>query len=278
MNYIQREKAGALICRIISGVFDHFDVDSLLIICRNHDSKEILFFNEVCDFIAHSERKKGVIKNYMDRMYFGVKIEMKEEELFIDEMPKWVVNFMQLQLEIIGDERLPFSRSKAKQVIDKALKIHGAFRDLSKINDFQPLFNALCFVRIVKPLMDQRSFISDFILSLKNEGLYFDEAGFEKQSNKITSCVLYLLHNRDIIFSDKIKGKLYIAEISGKLQISASIPTSKPYVYLHFSVFETCLLVDEWTKNLDSTIQFMQNRITLEQGSNKIVIHETIAP
>ncbi|MFW0718083.1 hypothetical protein [Pedobacter sp. N23S346] len=242
MDKTQFNKTQRLVNRIQTGNFDDLDVDNLLIAIRE-SAIEPQFdkLKEICNFIAHPNRDKGLIKDGITRsfyfMLFFEKYITQKEIIDFEQFPIWLKYLLELQLSLYEDKNLPISRERCKQVINSIPKVpknlshYSAVKITKNITDLDKILRTLTNSLFAQPVIIQKSFIDDLINLFNNIKIKFNESIIKQQSDNIMNCIAYMLHGKTIIIStdsarlvlfkeeDQIK-KMELVSIYGQVEVS----------------------------------------------------------
>lgn len=206
------------ICEIEKGLFDEDDIKLLLIEIREK-LKDETFLKEICHFIAHSDRDKGICHKKVDVRYAKLKFvdentrkiltpdfieknRNKPERFFTDAMLNYIdsdkiekTQFELLILSGIDDlENAHFlkyyklNKKQIKRIISNAYRLIDGYyviKDTLKQAEYLFIDDILKFIRGTvsgKPAFTENEIINDFIHGLKR---LCSEIKYEADFNKI---------------------------------------------------------------------------------------------
>lgn len=209
MKNLERIKAEKIIDRIQTGNFDENDVDNLFMRFRA-SSNENIIFREIADFVAHNDtRDRGLTNQSLEAMYYSMKyfLEYTSPKISLDiskPFPTWIKILIKYQIDKIDEEKLreKFSvgKGRLKTRIDKGFKDDKKTKKtlLKKDKLSTETLHAIQYVMsfiISKEAFSQMDLINQIINVLNQNNISFDKDKILAQADKITLCVLLLLHN-----------------------------------------------------------------------------------
>ncbi|MBJ2206697.1 hypothetical protein JFT33_08890 [Pseudomonas carnis] len=205
----EKRKLEKTINDIASGNFDERDVDQLFMGLRAH-SEGYFAFREIADFVAHNDlRNKGFINNSLEAMYLSMKylIDFTLKNIPLDltkPFPAYIKKHFKYQINKIEEETLRkdlnLTQSRASSRIDNLFtenqktKTAELKRDHIKDND-KKLIEYLIGRVIARPTYTAEELISELLAVLKLNNLEVDTQRLKSQTDKITLCILVLIHN-----------------------------------------------------------------------------------
>jgi len=278
-------KTQKIIARIESGMFDEIDVDSLVMLLRAFSNNHTVF-REISDFVAHNdERKKGITTNSLEAFYLNLKyfIEYISEKKQLDisnPFPLYIKKLMEFQIDKCKniDLKSKFDTNKLKLksninalFIENKKNSTAVLRNtkISKKN-FKSIEFLLSFISSI-PAFTQKDLLNEIVQVIKDNDLIFDERKFLLQGERLTLCILMLLHDSKFDFKGHKLGSCKIScentyiphnmqlsnpdgSISqhigtfGNLQITGSIILDKKGkdLTVSYPLITTNLKVEEW--------------------------------
>lgn len=225
MKPIKKNQVQKNIEKIQNGVFDESNVENLFISLRPY-CKGYKQFKEIADFVAHSDvRDRGIVNRaLLDRCLrltalFHYSPPNKPLELFND-LPSWIIRLIKNQASLIKNkvflQEFQFSREDFLEMLDTAYVIDDQ-KKIAKYTEceFPQLFwDAVkkCFVgiSIIAPLT-QTDVIKEIIGVLKTNKININETLIRKNADKITMCILLLLHKTEYKFEDLNNAETFIS-------------------------------------------------------------------
>ena len=208
----ERQKAQKIINRIERGDFDANDVDNLFMRMRAHcHGKKV--FREIADFVAHNDRRtRGVTADSLEAFYltfrFFVEYIAPKNPLDVwSPFPLYVKKLMKYQVLKCKEEdlraRFGASRKHLSSMIDSAftedknngtalLKKSGKASDsITRMAHF-----LLSFIGSY-PAYSQDAVVSEVLDVINRNHFVVDRHKFLSQSDRLTVCVLFLLHETE---------------------------------------------------------------------------------
>lgn len=285
----EKSKAQRIIEKIESGNFDDNDVDNLFMRLRAHCADNE-YFREIADFVAHNdERSKGVAVKSLEALYLSFKyfteyISTKKTLDISQPFPLYVKKLMKYQVEKCNENDLrakfKVTRQRLCSRIDNLFKEDKATKTVSLNSKIgSETLAALQYITGfigVQSAFTQDDLLMQTLLVLSQNGLTFDEKNIVDNFDKITLCILVLLHNtafninshrpaRCEVSCDKVavirnmnavneSGEVVVInEEFGCLNINGLIPilNNGNEINICYSLFSTNLRVDYWC---DSTL------------------------
>ncbi|MGB9040770.1 MAG: hypothetical protein WCC23_20000, partial [Acinetobacter calcoaceticus] len=285
LKSVEKNKLIKILGKIQSGKFDENDIDNLFMKLRPYSSG-FKKFKEISDFVAHNdERDRGIINRTIENRYLMFKYirSYNQEKGYLkinDSFPSWVIKLITYEAEKIDDSyfllNFNFSRkSFLKEVkdsftIDKNAETATYNKDSISYEFIQAFSKCLSTLKL-KSVLTQDAIIEETIGVLKKNNVKFDETEIRNQSNKITVCLILLLHNATYTAESKYLGKTLITynarfnnkfpfmdekilkdlidlESYGKLCIEGifDIDDTENTVHISTQIMETNLIVEEW--------------------------------
>ncbi|HEO1844806.1 hypothetical protein PGK01_11010 [Acinetobacter baumannii] len=303
MKLVEKNKLIKILEKIQSGHFDENDIDNLFMKLRPYSSG-FEKFREISDFVAHNdERDRGIINRAIENRYLMFKYirsynPEKGNLIINNSIPLWVIKLITYEAEKIEDSyfllNFNFSRKsflkevKDSYTIDKKAGTATYNKDSISIEFIQAFSKCLSTLKL-NSVLTQDAIIEETIGVLKKNNVKFDEAKIRNQSNKITVCLILLLHNATYTADSKYLGKTILTydlkfnekftfmggkiikelidiESYGKLCIEGifKIEDTENPVYISSKIMETNLIVEEWCDESIFTI------IETTKGTSKI--------
>lgn len=254
MDEIQRYKAQRIIQRIESGKFSDLDLDSLLIYVRDHISgNDLWVFKDICNFIAHPQRDRGIIKDRLDKTYYWILYLNTYNDLnLIDALrfPVWLRKFLLLQLEDFREESLPYSKKRARQILNiPKPQPETDTLDISANMPFVQLAKILIETFTVESIFSQKDFIKGLIAAMQHCGLLFNEDNFYLNGDKITVCLIYILYGKviNVVESESTKISLSL-DNDGKILLMGSVKIFTNTI--SFCIVDTELIYSKWSNEI----------------------------
>lgn len=209
MKSLEKTKAQKIINRIQTGIFDENDVDNLFMRLRASSYKNIIF-REIADFVAHNDKRdRGLTNQSLEAMYYSIKyfLEYTSPNISLDiakPFPIWIKKLIKYQVDKIDEEKLreKFSvgKGRLKIRIDKGFKDNKQTnktllkKDKLSMETLHAIQYVMSFI-ISKEAFSQMDLINQIIDVLYQNNISFDKDKILAQADKITLCVLLLLHN-----------------------------------------------------------------------------------
>jgi hypothetical protein len=294
---------------IAEGNFDERDVDSLFMGLRAH-SASLVVFREIADFVAHNDlREKGLTNQsleafYLSFKYFSEYITPKKSLDIISPFPIYIKKLMKYQIDKCDErvlrEKFNVTQERLKSRIDNLFKDNKKEKTTSLKNgkiskpNFEALQHVLGFIGS-KPAYTQEQIVSELLSVIKANDLELDEEKFLQQSDKITLCILTLIHksNYDIKghkhgfceiscenlsypynqnYVDADGNNVQIEHSHGKLQINGHVTVINrgKDLTVCYPVLQTELATEDWCD---------ENMYSIEQidaGNNQIMYKKVI--
>ncbi|WP_143709138.1 hypothetical protein [[Flexibacter] sp. ATCC 35208] len=239
MNSKDKRLIEGLILLIEDGQFDFHHVTSILMHLRDVSGKlGYKRFNEVANFIAHPQRDKGIIANTIEYSALILRFNLggpatRNKQIDVNGFPIYIKRLLYLGLEKMSKielRKINCKRDVVKATLDK-IEIDEirkvAYFPISQhsflTKEFKEFMNESLSIMKFDYIYNQISFIKDFKEILKQCGLKYSDHKFTLQGDKITVCILYLLH--DSVFKSNFSenGKITISTGSDKLEIHGNI-------------------------------------------------------
>jgi len=225
----EKRKAQDLVERIESGQFDENDVDAIFMKLRAHCGSN-QYFREIGDFIAHNdERHKGITVESLEALHLSLRFfydyvtSRKQFDLF-SPFPVYVKKHMKYQVEKCDEERLRkefhTTRQRLKSNIDSLFKDDKITKTtIARGRIGQETHDALLYAvqfLHIRHAFTQRDLLDQTISVLSENRLKCDPDRFAKSFDKVSLCILVLLHNT----SFNIK-----ASQPARCEVSCKLPT-----------------------------------------------------
>lgn len=220
LKAIEKSKAQKIISKIESGNFDENDVDNLYMRLRAY-SRNHHVFREIADFVAHNdERNKGIANNSLEAFYFSIKyfnefISPKPQLNIFEPFPLYVKKLMKYQVDKCKESDLKtkfnVSKLRLKSRIDTLFtedkKTQTAVLKKPNIseNNFKTIQHLLGFIGS-HPAFDQSSIIKSILDVISDCKLKVCEDDFINQQQRITLCILLLIHDAKFKFGGGKQG------------------------------------------------------------------------
>ena len=282
MRSLEKTKAQKIVNRIQYGDFDENDVDNLFMRLRASSYKNIVF-KEIADFVAHNDKRdRGITNKSLEAMYYSMKyfLEYTSPQISLDiakPFPIWIKQLIKYQIDKINEEilREKFSvgKERLKTRIDKGFKDDKKTllkKDKLSIETLHAIQYVMSFI-ISKEAFSQQDLINQIITVLYQNDISFDKNKILAQADKITLCVLLLLHNSEFDykgyklayctinpekesisyntnFVNKDGNKIDIDENFGNLQAMGHVILDKDGqdLTIAYPIMSTDLNVEEW--------------------------------
>lgn len=209
MKPIEKAKAQKIVSKIESGKFDENDIDNLFMKLRAYSQGKNIF-REIADFVAHNnERDRGLANISLETMHLRMKyfVEYNSPQKTLDiskEFPLWIKRLMLLQVDKFDDkvlrDKFNVTGQRLKTRIDNNFKenkkektavIKDGKMSIDTLNAIQYIMSYL----ISKPAFIQDELIRELVDVISINKLIIDKKAFFSQSDKITLCIILLLHN-----------------------------------------------------------------------------------
>ncbi|WP_429157928.1 hypothetical protein [Aeromonas veronii] len=206
---IEKAKAQKIISKIESGEFDENDIDNLFMKLRAYSQGKNIF-REIADFVAHNdERDRGLANTSLETMYLRMKffIEYNSPQKTIDiskEFPLWIKRLMLLQVDKFDDkvlrDKFNVTSQRLKTRIDNNFKENkkektAVIRDGKMSNDTLNAIQYIMSYLISKPAFTHDELIRELVDVISINSIPIDKESFILQSEKISLCIILLLHN-----------------------------------------------------------------------------------
>ncbi|MDP0500457.1 MAG: hypothetical protein Q7P63_10185 [Verrucomicrobiota bacterium JB022] len=208
----EKVKTQKIIQKVEQGSFDENDVDNILMKLRDYaQRRRDSVFVEIADFVAHSKtRNRGISVDVMKTMYLNVKFlsEYKFKGRLLDmssPFPRWIFDFMKLQLDrpfaIDLEGEFGVKLSKLRTDLCQAFTING---DDAKLKSGRIPSHVYPAVTRLLSFIDGRAAYSqdalktEFMRILRECNMQLNGDLFEEQFDRITLCVLLLIHNANV--------------------------------------------------------------------------------
>ena len=285
MKILEKEKSQKIIDRIQNNNFDENDVDNLFMRLRA-SSYENIIFREIADFVAHNDKRdRGVTNQSLEAMYYSMKyfLEYVSPKISLDiakPFPIWIKKLIKYQVDKIDEallkEKFSVGKERLKIRIDKGFKDDKKTKktllkkDKLSMETLQAIQYVMSFI-IAKEAFSQKDLINQIINVLHKNHISFDEDKILAQADKITLCVLLLLHNSkfdykghklayctitpekesvpyNTNFGDKDGNKIDIDKSFGNLQVLGNVILNKDGqdLTIAYTIITTELDAEEW--------------------------------
>lgn len=211
MKLVEKVKAQKILDKIESNNFDENDVDSLFMRLRAY-SHSYKVFREIADFVAHNDlRDRGITNQSLETMYLRMKffIEYNSEGKTLDlsrPIPSWILTLMQFQvdkcLESVLKQKYNVSAPRLKSRIVNSFKINKKEKTVyykqgkRSQNTFEAIQYVMSFVS-GNPIFTQDQLINELVGVLEYNGFDLTASNIYSLSDRITLCVLLLLHKAE---------------------------------------------------------------------------------
>jgi len=220
MKPSEKVKAQKILRRVESGDFDENDIDSIFMILRAYSYGNKVF-REVADFVAHNDkRNKGLTTDSLEGMYLIFKYMNENDSRknpldIMSPFPLYIKKLMKHQVDKCEDvflkEKFNLTKQRLRSKIDKSFSEDKKNKTatLKKPNISENTLGAINYllsIMVVRPAFDQEQIISEFLAVLKANKLGENLDKIFKYSNKITVCVILLLHKTNFEYSDGSQG------------------------------------------------------------------------
>lgn len=218
INPFNKKRAQKILAKIETGNFDENDIYNILMTLREYSKKEEHpIFREIADFVAHNdERDKGIIVEHVEKMYlkhrYSLDYTLKNKTLnIIHPFPIYVKKLIENLIDECNEAELKKNCNMSKQLLksrintlfhedkenktlsmkeqktdDNALKIVNALNYLINLMHLRHNPNESIF--------NQDQLIVEFIKVLKANDLEVKDNEVIKYADKITVCIILLLH------------------------------------------------------------------------------------
>lgn len=235
MKLAERQKAQKIISRIESGEFDENDIDNLFMRLRAYSFGNTVF-REIADFVAHNDRRDrgrtvdSLEAFYLSFKYFGEYVSPKRSLNINEPFPLYVKKLMKYQaLKADQSElkkRFGVSSRRLISKIDSTFSEDrkGGTASLKKGRISRETFEAVQFLLGFigsHPAYDQVTILSEMVEVLAKNKLAFDKDEFLAQGDRITVCILFLLHDTEFEFGGPKPG--YCRVSCEKLSIAHNV-------------------------------------------------------
>jgi hypothetical protein len=204
----EKSKAEKLISKIESGNFDENDVDALVMRLRAFaDGYKV--FREVANFVAHNDiRDRGVLNEAVEAMYLSMKFfveyhSIKKQIDIENGFPVYIKKLIKYQIDRADKVRLRaefnVTPDRLKNRVDKHFienKKTGVAKHDGKISN--ETLGAIGFVLGFihsRPAFTGQEFVEEVLLVIKKNKLAHNENNWREQSDRLSLCVLAIIHN-----------------------------------------------------------------------------------
>jgi len=220
----EKVKAQKLLGLIEGGQFDENDVEGLFMKLRAFCGDRRVF-REIADFVAHNDiRDKGLTNESMEAFYLSIKFFCEyvsiNKSLNIGEpFPRYVKRLMKYQA-IKTDAKALLKEFRVSSA-SLAKKIDAHFKDDKKADTAQlngklgaetaaAIQHVLRFIH-AQPAFTQDDVMRVLLLVLAENKMEFDEQKIAQQADRISLCVLALLHDTQFDINGHKLGRCGIA-------------------------------------------------------------------
>ncbi len=206
MKHVERSKVEKILRKIEDGEFDENDVDGLFMKLRPY-TKKLLLFQEIADFVAHNDlRDRGIANTAMETMFLRMKFFAVYQMPGITQFdiaapfPSWVKRlFFLLAKRAKLDDLRQFDVSPERLAarIENSFKVQGQVARLIPGKLSHQTLNAIVHTMSVisgTPIFDQKEVLDRMCLALDTNGFSYNREAIALRSNKITLCILLLMH------------------------------------------------------------------------------------
>ncbi|TMX39771.1 hypothetical protein DA096_26150 [Vibrio rotiferianus] len=281
MKALEKNKAQKLVKKIQLGKFDENDIDSLFMRLRAY-SDDYPVFREVADFVAHNdERHKGLTNDSLGVLYLQMKFffsyQAHKRKLDVTaSFPLWIKKLFLLLIKKIDEDEIKKNLKVSRETL--ASRIENGFKTdkktgtavLKQGTKSQQTFEMVKFIMMTLhtgPVFTQDMLISDLVGVMKKNDIEIDSEVFIAQADKVTLCVLLLLHNARFDCTDHKPGLAKIGCDTKHVLLSEErgnelSETSKPFGNLNI---EGYVVIDN--KGKDVTVQSRLIETNLEVRS-----------
>lgn len=208
MKPIEKTKAQKLVTKIELGEFDENDVDNLFMRLRaySHGNK---LFREVADFVAHNdERNRGIANESLEAFYLSFKffLEYTSPKKPLDitgSFPLYVKKLIKYQIDKCKEDELKSKFNVNKRRLksrvdtifseDKKLQIASMKKGKMSEQTFRAIQHTLGFIGS-QPAFEPKQVVAELIRVIKTNKILVNEKKVFEQSDRITVCVMLLLH------------------------------------------------------------------------------------
>lgn len=204
----EKVKAQKLLSLIEDGEFDENDVEGLFMKLRAFcgDSR---VFREIADFVAHNDiRNKGLTNESMEAFYLSIKffceyVSTNKSLNIGDPFPMYIKRLMKYQAMKADAKALLKEFRVSPPSLVKKIDTH--FKDDKKAGTAQlngklgaetaaAIKHVLSFIH-AQPAFTQDDLMRELLLVLAENKMEFDQQKIAQQADKISICVLALLHD-----------------------------------------------------------------------------------
>ncbi|MFX4814271.1 hypothetical protein ABTB66_03380 [Acinetobacter baumannii] len=206
------------------GDFDENHIRSLFISLREY-CKGYKKLKEISHFVAHNkERNQGSIIEELEHRYLALTymvhyLPPNPPLNPFKEFPSWIIELIKKQLKKINKkefiDEFKFSQTTFLEklseayIINQKRKIAIFSNKRFTTNFWKAIKRCLSSIHLL-PLLTQDDLIKEIIGALKTNKININESLIRKQSNKITVCVLFLLHKTQYKFEGLGNGETFI--------------------------------------------------------------------
>lgn len=229
-------RAQKILTRIESGNFDENDIYNIFMTLREYSSDiDNPIFREVGDFVAHNdERNKGMITESLEILYLKYKfffdyLSQSKAVNISKPFPLYVKRLILDQIDKYDatDFNKKFSmnknllKSQINTIFSEDKKNEQAYMKKHKINDNTlDAINDLLKFKVNEPIFNQDQLISDFLKVIKTNNLKVDTTKILEHSDKMTVCIMLLLHQTKFNFKFQEFAPAYCMIARDNLSIS----------------------------------------------------------
>jgi hypothetical protein len=287
----ERQKTIDIIEKITNDNFDYNDIDLLFIRLRAHSERNSIF-NEIANFIAHNDiRNQGLINDSINALNDRIMLlfdKNKTDNNFIisQPFPKYILEMVKRQAKKINKK---FLRSEFGLTLDMLEnRLNKDFRiDKNKMvilkNTSQNILDAFLYcVNTVGtiPDMHQNDIVADIIRILNKNDIIFERSKIIDSGDKITLCVLLLLHRTKYELRDNKIAYCHVyynsEEIGSIKRLGLYAEVFSPDyndISFGYPIIATNLCLDDWC---DNNIITQLNNKRANTGLNQSLIINNI--
>lgn len=206
-----KERIQKIIKRMESGDFDENDVYNILMALRAFPYGNEVFV-EIAHFVAHNNnRNQGITFRSLEAadltLKYFINYPFQKKQLNLQKsFPLYLIKFMKYQIDKCEEKNLKkkfkMNKKQLKKLIDSTFSLNEKEQTASLKEDnfsektYSILKYLFGFISIGN-IYNQDQVISEFIKVIKANKLIVNETEILKHSNKITVCVMLLLHKTE---------------------------------------------------------------------------------
>lgn len=277
-------KTQKIIDRIESGEFDEMDVDNLLMYLRDFSNNYIVF-REISNFVAHNnKRDKGLATDSLEAFYLNLKyfIEYPSENKQLDiskPFPIYIKKLMEYQVDKCKsiDLKSKFDttklklKSKIKSLFEEDKKESTAVLRNIKISkkNIKAIEFLLSFISSM-PTFTQKDLLNEIVQVIKDNDLIFDERKFLLQGERLTLCILMLLHDSKFDFKGHKLGSCKISCENTYIPHNIQLLNADGSISQHIGTFGNLeitgsIIVDKNGKDLTISYPLITTNLKVEE-------------